>query len=52
VSAPKCSPLCGATAAYGRFVKPWEHASMCPVRIAWENERRLLDVPANKDTDE
>jgi hypothetical protein len=27
---PRCSPLCGAEKAYGRFVKPWHHDPRCP----------------------
>lgn len=27
-----CSPLCGATKAYGRFAKWWQHEPECPER--------------------
>jgi hypothetical protein len=37
---PPCAPLCGASKAYGRFDKPWLHEPECPVRIAWERERK------------
>ena len=37
---PVCSPLCGASKAYGRFDKPWLHEPECPVRLAWEQERQ------------
>ena len=39
---PTCSPLCGASKAYGRFDQPWKHEPECPVRIAWEAERSRL----------
>ncbi len=39
-SEPRCVPLCGASKAYGRFVKPWQHERLCPVRVAWEAERK------------
>jgi hypothetical protein len=28
----ECVPLCGASKAYGRFVKSWHHDSRCPAR--------------------
>lgn len=36
---PRCSPLCGASKAYGRFDTAWKHESECPVRLAWEAAR-------------
>jgi hypothetical protein len=36
---PRCVPLCGATKAYGPYVKWWQHEPLCPVRIAAEEER-------------
>jgi|ERR1035437_3916908 hypothetical protein len=36
-----CSPLCGASKAYGRFNDaPWKHEPQCPMRVAWDRERR------------
>jgi hypothetical protein len=35
----KCSPLCGAAKAYGRFVKWWQHEPQCPVRVEHEEEK-------------
>ena len=36
---PVCSPLCGASKAYGRFDQPWKHEPQCPVRIEWEKQK-------------
>lgn len=36
---PICSPLCGASKAYGRSDEPWKHESLCPVHQAWDIER-------------
>jgi hypothetical protein len=52
-----CSPLCGASKAYGRYDRPWKHEPECPVRIAWKQEtgtgeeghRRIEDVVAERD---
>lgn len=30
---PKCSPLCGATKAYGNNAEKWQHEPNCPVRL-------------------
>ena len=33
---PQCVPLCGASKAYGPYVKWWQHEPLCPVRQAKE----------------
>ena len=30
MEAPICAPLCGASKAYGRYVKWWQHDHRCP----------------------
>lgn len=42
---PVCSPLCGASKAYGRFDQPWKHEPECPVRIAWEKQKEAAREP-------
>lgn len=37
VETEKCVPLCGATEAYGRYVKWWQHAPLCPARHPTED---------------
>lgn len=44
-----CSPLCGASKAYGRFDQPWKHEPQCPVRLEWEAAKaavQLVDLAA------
>lgn len=38
---PKCSPLCGATKAYGRYARWWHHEPECPIRLAYRAAQRI-----------
>jgi hypothetical protein len=42
----KCSPLCGAEAAYGRFVQPRHHDRNCPAVYVAELEARCAVLTA------